>query len=154
MSSLDTMPSESSTFLSTKTAMTTPILPLPNDASASQIKKKDNDRWCTLLRQTCSEYLFYTIQYHLHNTLKDNIPHIFVIEAQYWIPEFSTTAIPDEINAQRPDLSLFDFTLLKKDKPWANVLTFVEHTYSDLSKNHSLVVYWRIGMLTLGVAKK
>jgi hypothetical protein len=92
--------------------------------------------------ETDLQRLFYTIQYHLRNTLKDDIPHVFAMGARYWTPEFSTTAIPDEFNAQKPDLSLFDFALLKKDKSWANALTFVEHTSSDLSKNHGLAVYW------------
>ncbi|KAG1831475.1 hypothetical protein EV424DRAFT_1534158 [Suillus variegatus] len=81
------------------------------------------------------QHLFYTIQYHLRNTLKDKIPYTFAMGAQYWTAEFSTSAIPDEFNAQKPDLSLFDFALLKEQKSWANVLTFVEHTSSDLSKN-------------------
>jgi hypothetical protein len=62
--------------------------------------------------------------------------------ARYWTAEFSTTTIPDAFNAQKPDLSLFDFALLKEKKSWANVLAFVEHTSSDLSKNRGLAVYW------------
>ncbi|KAG2127313.1 uncharacterized protein EDB93DRAFT_1257066 [Suillus bovinus] len=48
----------------------------------------------------------------------------------------------DTFNAQKPDLSLFDFALLKEKKSWANVLAFMEHTSSDLSKNRGLAVYW------------
>ncbi|KAG1891285.1 hypothetical protein F4604DRAFT_1673177 [Suillus subluteus] len=73
--------------------------------------------------------------YHLRNMLKDDIPYKFVIGAWYWTAEFSTTAIQDKFNAQKPDLSLFNFTLLKNKKSWANILAFVEHTSSDLSKN-------------------
>ncbi|KAG1900850.1 uncharacterized protein F5891DRAFT_1225473 [Suillus fuscotomentosus] len=98
--------------------------------------------------ETDLQCLFYTIQYHLCNTLKDNIPYTFAMGAWYWTAEFSTTAIPDEFNAQKPDLSLFDFALLKEQKSWANVLTFVEHTSSDLSKNRDLPIYWGVAIKT------
>ncbi|KAG1880687.1 hypothetical protein C8R48DRAFT_767461 [Suillus tomentosus] len=56
--------------------------------------------------------------------------------------QLSTTAIPDSFNTQKPDLSLFNFTLLKEKKSWADVLAFMEHTSSDLSKNRGLAVSW------------
>ncbi|KAG2146500.1 uncharacterized protein EDB93DRAFT_1250781 [Suillus bovinus] len=99
-------------------------------------------QWVVHTTETDLQRLFYTIQYHLRNSLKDDIPYTFAMGAQYWTAEFSTTAIPDTFNAQKPDLSLFDFALLKEKKSWANVLAFVEHTSSDLSKNRGLAVYW------------
>ncbi|KAG1898008.1 uncharacterized protein F5891DRAFT_499656 [Suillus fuscotomentosus] len=96
--------------------------------------------------ETDLQRLFYTIQYHLRNTLKDDIPYKFAMGSRYWTAEFSTTAIQDEFNAQKPDLSLFDFALLKEQKSWANVLTFVEHTSSDLSKHPDLPIYWGVAI--------
>ncbi|KAG1784902.1 uncharacterized protein HD556DRAFT_1451288 [Suillus plorans] len=108
--------------------------------------KKRQQQQVVHTTETDLQRLFCTIQYHLRNTLKDEIPYIFAMGAQYWTAEFSTTAIPDEFNTQKPDLSLFDFTLLKEQKSWANVLTFMEHTSSDLSKNRDLPIYWGVAI--------
>ncbi|KAG2103462.1 uncharacterized protein F5147DRAFT_809208 [Suillus discolor] len=112
------------------------------DGQDFQAGSKKRRRRVVHTTETDLQRLFYTIQYHLRNSLKDNIPYTFAMGAWYWTAEFSTTAIPDSFNAQKPDLSLFDFTLLKEKKSWANVLAFVEHTSSDLSKNRGLAVYW------------
>ncbi|KAG2099254.1 uncharacterized protein F5147DRAFT_814342 [Suillus discolor] len=113
------------------------------DGQDFQAGSKKRRRRVVHTTETDLQRLFYTIQYHLRNSLKDNIPYTFAMGARYWTAEFSTTAIPDSFNAwQKPDLSLFDFTLLKEKKSWANVLAFVEHTSSDLSKNRGLAVYW------------
>ncbi|KAG1725084.1 uncharacterized protein EDB91DRAFT_1254944 [Suillus paluster] len=86
--------------------------------------------------------LFYTIQYHLCHKL---IPHLlFNIPpgSRYWSAEFATSPIPDEYNSPKPDIALFDFALKNMEKTWADVLSFVEHTSSDLGKKRDIPVFW------------
>ncbi|KAG1905437.1 uncharacterized protein F5891DRAFT_1183384 [Suillus fuscotomentosus] len=78
--------------------------------------------------------LFYTIQYHLHHKLKPHLPFNISAGSRYWSAEFSTSPIPDEYNCQKPDIALFDFTIKNMGKTWTDVLSFVEHTSSDLAK--------------------
>ncbi|KAG0709718.1 hypothetical protein DFH29DRAFT_1064956 [Suillus ampliporus] len=58
------------------------------------------------------------------------------------VEEFATSPIPDEYNCQKPDIALFDFALKDMGKTWADVLSFVEHTSSDLAKKQDIPVFW------------
>ncbi|KAG0696682.1 hypothetical protein DFH29DRAFT_879204 [Suillus ampliporus] len=88
------------------------------------------------------QHLFYTIQYHLRHKLKPHLSFNIVLGSQYWPAEFSTSPIPDEYNSQKPDIALFDFVIQKVEKTWADVLSFVEHTSSDLTKKRDIPVFW------------
>ncbi|KAG0691624.1 hypothetical protein DFH29DRAFT_1010601 [Suillus ampliporus] len=86
--------------------------------------------------------LFYTIQYHLRHKLKPHLSFNIALGSWYWSAEFSTSPIPDEYNSQKPDIALFDFAIQKVEKTWADVLSFVEHTSSDLAKKQDIPVFW------------
>ncbi|KAG1894104.1 uncharacterized protein F5891DRAFT_1195663 [Suillus fuscotomentosus] len=86
--------------------------------------------------------LFYTIQYHLHHKLKHHLPFNISAGSRYWSAEFSTSPIPDEYNCQKPDIALFDFAIKNMGKTWADVLSFMEHTSSDLAKKRDIPVFW------------
>jgi hypothetical protein len=56
-------------------------------------------------------------------------------EPRYWSSEFATTPIPDAADSRKPDLVLMDYRLKKNksgEKTWANVLTNIEITKSEL----------------------
>ncbi|KAG2150751.1 uncharacterized protein EDB93DRAFT_1249761 [Suillus bovinus] len=86
--------------------------------------------------------LFYTIQYHLHHKLKPHLPFNISAGSQYWSAEFSTSPIPDKYNCQcqKPNIALFNFAIKNMGKTWADVLSFVEHTSSDLAKKQNIPV--------------
>ncbi|KAG1879139.1 hypothetical protein F4604DRAFT_1923294 [Suillus subluteus] len=88
------------------------------------------------------QHLFYTIQYHLHHKLKPHLPFNISAGSQYWSAEFTNSPIPGKYNCQKPNIVLFDFTLKNTSKTWADVLSFVEHTSSDLAKKQSIPVFW------------
>ncbi|KAG1810406.1 uncharacterized protein HD556DRAFT_1436151 [Suillus plorans] len=87
--------------------------------------------------------LFYTIQYHLHHKLKPHLPFNILAGSRYWSAEFSTSPIPDKYNCQKPDIALFDFAIKNMGKTWADILSLVEHTSSDLTKKRDIPVFWR-----------
>ncbi|KAG1851419.1 hypothetical protein DFJ58DRAFT_728859 [Suillus subalutaceus] len=92
--------------------------------------------------------LFYTIQYHLHHKLKTHLPFNIPVKmrnhegSRYWSAEFTTSPIPDTYNCQKPKIALFDFALKDMKKTWADVLSFVEHTSSNLAKKRDIPVFW------------
>ncbi|KAG1842141.1 hypothetical protein F4604DRAFT_1939013 [Suillus subluteus] len=61
---------------------------------------------------------------------------------RYWSAEFASSPIPDPYNTQKPDVALFYYKNKLQEKRWADVLSFVEHTSSNLAKTHDLSVYW------------
>ncbi|KAG1762199.1 hypothetical protein EDD22DRAFT_953352 [Suillus occidentalis] len=48
----------------------------------------------------------------------------------------------DEFNGSKPDVALFYYKNKSQEKRWVDVLSFVEHTSSNLSLSHDLAVYW------------
>ncbi|KAG1849024.1 hypothetical protein F4604DRAFT_1935110 [Suillus subluteus] len=63
-----------------------------------------------------------------------------------WSSEFSTSLIPDETNAQKPDIVLTDHKV--QAKSWAHVLTCIELTVNDLGTTHDLDIF--MGVVTKG----
>ncbi|KAG1846725.1 hypothetical protein F4604DRAFT_1936223 [Suillus subluteus] len=50
-----------------------------------------------------------------------------------WSSKFSTTVVPDDTNAQKPDIILVDCNLSHLSLRWCNIITCVEHMHSELS---------------------
>ncbi|KAG2130320.1 uncharacterized protein EDB93DRAFT_1255937 [Suillus bovinus] len=90
------------------------------------------------------QYLFKAIQYALRRKSHIRAKLSFEISdiERYWSAEFSNSPIPDPYNAQKPDLALFYYKSKACVKAWTDVLSFVEHTYSDFGKRRDLGVYW------------
>jgi hypothetical protein len=90
------------------------------------------------------QYLFHAVQWALRNRSgyapKLSLP-ISPIE-RYWSAEFANSPIPDPYNTQKPDVALFYYKNKSREKRWVDVLSFVEHTSSNLSLSHDLAVYW------------
>ncbi|KAG2338227.1 hypothetical protein BDR05DRAFT_1004370 [Suillus weaverae] len=99
--------------------------------SIMAVKSSDEKNW---------EHLFRSVYYKMHNKVKVKstlLPFDVLPELRYWSLEFSTIPVPDLTNAQKPDLVLMDYRLKKlgvEHKSWADVLTGVEITISELTK--------------------
>ncbi|KAG1722406.1 uncharacterized protein EDB91DRAFT_1273798 [Suillus paluster] len=99
------------------------------------------------------EHLFRSVYYDTHDKVKaklGSLPFHVLLEPRYWSSEFSTIAIPDPTDSQKPDLVLMDYRLKKssgKEKSWAVVLTGVEITISELAEGKGMPIF-------LGVATK
>jgi hypothetical protein len=67
----------------------------------------------------------------------DNFPFLFDNPPRrYWSSKFANTPVPDETNAQKPDIVLLDQEVMLHNKiTWADVLTGVEITDTDFSKD-------------------
>jgi len=103
-------------------------------------KSTDEKNWELLLRNI----------YHAMQRKFVEVNKSCVLPKRYWSSEFSTTPIPDDTDAWKPDLVLMDYMLKKlpaHHKSWANVLTAVEITNSELFKGCDISVF-------LGVATK
>ncbi|KAG2088930.1 uncharacterized protein F5147DRAFT_780810 [Suillus discolor] len=97
--------------------------------------------------------LFNTVYISMHSLYKatfSTIPQCssdfpFLPEAgnrrphRWWSAEFSTSAIPDETNAQKPDIVLINHKV--QAKSWAHVLTCIELTVSDLGTTRDLALF-------------
>ena len=74
-----------------------------------------------------------------------------ILPKLYWSSEFSTTPIPDDTDARKPDLVLFDYRLKKlpvDHKNWSNVLTVIELTSSELFQGRDISAF--LGVATEG----
>jgi hypothetical protein len=78
------------------------------------------------------------------------LPYNVLPAPRYWSSEFSTTPIPDATDSRKPDLVLLDYRLKNRtsgNKTWADVLTGIEITKSELFEGRDIPVF-------LGVATK
>lgn len=78
------------------------------------------------------------------------LPYNVLPAPRYWSSEFSTTPIPDVTDSRKPDLVLLDYRLKNNKsgkKTWADVLTGIEITKSELLEGRDIPVF-------LGVATK
>ncbi|KAG2092117.1 uncharacterized protein F5147DRAFT_657741 [Suillus discolor] len=57
-----------------------------------------------------------------------------------WSSQFSNSAVPDDTNAQKPDIILVDYNLRSLPLRWCNIITCFELTESSLSSTSKL--YW------------
>ncbi|KAG1901600.1 uncharacterized protein F5891DRAFT_1187471 [Suillus fuscotomentosus] len=91
------------------------------------------------------QYLFHAIQWALRNRSGYPMKLPFEISPieRYWSAEFANSPIQDPYNAQKPDVALFYYKNKHREKTWADVLSFMEHTSSNLTVMHDLAVYWR-----------
>ncbi|OJA20645.1 hypothetical protein AZE42_11155 [Rhizopogon vesiculosus] len=93
------------------------------------------------------EYLFKAIIYSLwHKPLQSKItfnnppnPESEPVK-RYWSAEFASTPIPDLHNSQKPNVALFNYENKETPKTWKDVLSFLEHTVSNLMMRHDLPV--------------
>ncbi|KAG1848321.1 hypothetical protein DFJ58DRAFT_842963 [Suillus subalutaceus] len=96
------------------------------------VKTSDEKNW---------ERLFRTIYYNMRSRVKAKsslLPFHTLPESRYWSSEFSTIPVPDATNSRKPDLVLMDYRLKKhngNEKSWADVLTGVEITISELAED-------------------
>ncbi|KAG1891927.1 uncharacterized protein F5891DRAFT_986421 [Suillus fuscotomentosus] len=90
------------------------------------------------------QYLFHAIQWALRNRSRypSKLPFEISPIKRYWSAEFANSPIQDPYNAQKPDVALFYYKNKHREKTWADVLSFVEHTSSNLAVTHDLAVYW------------
>jgi hypothetical protein len=88
--------------------------------------------------------LLKTVQYALcrKQQIHAKIPFPISKIEQYWSAEFANSPIPDPYNAQKPDVALFYYKSKTSEKTWTDILSFVEHTTSDVNKRCELGVYW------------
>ncbi|KAG1790047.1 uncharacterized protein HD556DRAFT_1310846 [Suillus plorans] len=99
------------------------------------------------------ERLFRSVCYDMRNKVKSkmgSLPFHVLPEPRYWSSEFSNIAVPDATDSRKPDLVLMDYRLQKcsrKEKSWADVLTGVEITISELAEGKGIPIF-------LGVATK
>ncbi|KAG1906728.1 uncharacterized protein F5891DRAFT_1182136 [Suillus fuscotomentosus] len=63
-----------------------------------------------------------------------------------WSSQFSNSPVPDNTNAQKPDIILVDCSLRNISLRWCNIITCVEHTESEL--NSTIPLY--CGSVTKG----
>ncbi|KAG1837824.1 hypothetical protein C8R48DRAFT_782586 [Suillus tomentosus] len=98
-------------------------------------------------RKKCSterdlQYLFHAIQWALRNRsgYPSKLPFEISPIERYWSAEFANSPIQDPYNAQKPDVALFYYKNKCREKTWADVLSFVEHTSSNLAVTHDLAV--------------
>ncbi|KAG1886157.1 hypothetical protein F4604DRAFT_1917861 [Suillus subluteus] len=101
-------------------------------------------KWKKCLTESDLQYLFHAIQWALCNRSGYPLKLPFEISPieRYWSVEFASSPIPDPYNTQKPDVALFYYKNKLQEKRWADVLSFVEHTSSNLAKMHDLLVYW------------
>ncbi|KAG1870494.1 hypothetical protein C8R48DRAFT_670847 [Suillus tomentosus] len=90
------------------------------------------------------QYLFHAIQWALRNRrgYPSKLPFEISPIERYWSAEFANSPIQDPYNAQKPDVALFYYKNKCREKTWADVLSFVEHTSSNLAVTCDLAVYW------------
>jgi hypothetical protein len=60
-----------------------------------------------------------------------------------WSSQFCNTPVPDDTNAQKPDVILVDCNLRNLSLRWSNIITCVEHTESDFDS--SIPLYYGSG---------
>ncbi|KAG1893326.1 uncharacterized protein F5891DRAFT_1196557 [Suillus fuscotomentosus] len=60
----------------------------------------------------------------------------------YWSAEFANSPLQDPYNMHKPDVALFYYKNKHWEQTWADILSFVEYTSSNLAVMHDLVVYW------------
>jgi hypothetical protein len=116
--------------------------------SGARSKSSGEQNWGRLLRN---------IMYNMRRKVKesDNVmqlpePFCDLIKQRYWSSRFATIAVPDTTDLREPDLVLIDFRLKIADKSWANVLTGVEITKSELSEKWAQDIPVFLGVATKG----
>ncbi|KAG2115447.1 hypothetical protein DEU56DRAFT_919417 [Suillus clintonianus] len=99
------------------------------------------------------ERLFRSIYYDMCIKVKSKtglLPFQVLPEPRYWSSEFANNPVPDANDSRKPDLVLMDYRWRKysrKEKCWADVLTGVEITISELAEGKGIPIF-------LGVATK
>lgn len=79
------------------------------------------------------------------------LPYNVLPAPRYWSSEFFTTPIPDATDSRKPDLVLLDYRLKNRtsgNKTWADVLTGIEITKSELLEGRNIPVF--LGVTTNG----
>ncbi|KIK34745.1 hypothetical protein CY34DRAFT_17504 [Suillus luteus UH-Slu-Lm8-n1] len=91
--------------------------------------------------------LFNVVQAAMHAMYKSIFPNtspafpfcaINVISdppKRIWSSQFCNTPVPDDTNAQKPDIILVDCNLRNLSLRWCNIITCVEHTESELDSS-------------------
>jgi hypothetical protein len=111
-------------------------------------KSSEEQKWERLLRN---------IMYNMRRKVResDNVTQLpeplrDLIKQRYWSSQFATVSDPDATDLRKPDLVLMDFRLKKADKSWANVLTGIEMTKSELSEKTAQHIPVFLGVATKG----
>ncbi|KAG1900142.1 uncharacterized protein F5891DRAFT_980435 [Suillus fuscotomentosus] len=108
--------------------------------------------------EKCWEHLLWSIYYAMRNIIREAtdeysesdspnpLPFNTVPEPRYWSSEFSTTPIPDATDSRKPDLVLMDYRLKSGKKTWADVLTNIEITKSELVQGKDIPIFLGVAM--------
>ncbi|KAG2046081.1 hypothetical protein BDR06DRAFT_1015037 [Suillus hirtellus] len=97
-------------------------------------------------------WLFNAVQAAMHAMYAKSFPNpsaafpfcpmdvIIGLPKRIWSSQFSNTPVPDDTNAQKPDIILVDCSLRNLSLRWCNIITCIEHTESEL--NSTIPLYW------------